>query len=419
MTLLLIVYRSLRQHALSTLVTAGSLALAGGLLMTVWMVKAQAQKSFLQTTTAFDAVLGARGSKLQLVLNAVFHLEASPGNLAWQDYEFIRRQPAVRRPSRSRSATTSGDTGSSGRPRALQRRGIRAGEELTVHARRPAVPGDAKEAVVGSFAAGRLGLGVGRHVPPVPRPRLRPARPSTPRPTRWSASSNPTNTPLDRVILIPIKGVQTMSGHDPRAATDISAVLIKLRSPTAGFMLDIMINKQGNRLTLAYPIGAILADLFSKISWFDRVLALVAYIVALVAAASVLASIYNSMNARKRDIAILRSLGARRRLVFGAVVAESACIGALGAVAGFGVYVVLFAAVARIIRAQTGVVLSLAELHPVLALAPGGPDRPVRPRWHRSGGQGLPAARWRRTWRRFPSEIGPLTKHCVMVGCGK
>jgi len=182
----------------------------------------------------------------------------------------------------------------------------------------------------------------------------------------------PTNTPLDRVILIPIKGVQTMSGHDPRAATDISAVLIKLRSPTAGFMLDIMINKQGNRLTLAYPVGAILAELFDKISWFDRVLALVAYLVALVASASVLASIYNSMNSRKRDIAILRALGARRRLVFGAVVAESACIGAMGALAGFGVYIVLFAAVARVIRAQTGVVLSLSEFHPVLVLAPAG-----------------------------------------------
>jgi putative ABC transport system permease protein len=96
MTLLLIVYRSLRQHAFSTFITAASLALAGGLLMTVWMVKAQAQKSFLQTTTAFDAVLGARGSKLQLVLNSIFHLEASPGNLAWQDYEYIRRQPAVK-----------------------------------------------------------------------------------------------------------------------------------------------------------------------------------------------------------------------------------------------------------------------------------------------------------------------------------
>jgi putative ABC transport system permease protein len=225
--------------------------------------------------------------------------------------------------------------------------------------------------VAGSFAAGRLGLKVGDT--------FHPFHGLAYDPTAQHADVftvvgilKPTNTPLDRVILIPIKGVQTMSGHDPRAATDISAVLIKLRSPTAGFMLDIMINKQGNRLTFAYPVGAILADLFGKISWFDQVLALVAYLVAFVAAASVLASIYNSMNARKRDIAILRALGARRRLVFGAVVAESACIGALGAVAGFAVYVILFASVAKIIRAQTGVVLSIGELHPVLALAPAG-----------------------------------------------
>jgi putative ABC transport system permease protein len=58
--------------------------------------------------------------------------------------------------------------------------------------------------------------------------------------------------------------------------------------------------------------------------------------------------------------------------VFGAVVVESACIGALGALVGFGVYGVLFAFVAHVIRAQTGVVLSLTEFHPVLVLAPAG-----------------------------------------------
>src|SRR5471032_1676615 len=96
MTLPLIIYRSLRQHALSTFITAGSIALASGLLMTVWMVKTQSQTAFTQTNAGFDAVLGARGSKLQLVLNAIFHLEASPGNLAYADYEFIKRHPAVK-----------------------------------------------------------------------------------------------------------------------------------------------------------------------------------------------------------------------------------------------------------------------------------------------------------------------------------
>jgi putative ABC transport system permease protein len=95
-TLPLVIYRSLRQHALSTVVTAGSIALACGLLMSVWMVKAQSERNFSSTTGGFDAVLGARGSKLQLVLNAIFHLEASPGNLSWSDYQDIKRNRAVK-----------------------------------------------------------------------------------------------------------------------------------------------------------------------------------------------------------------------------------------------------------------------------------------------------------------------------------
>ena len=95
MTLGRIVLKSLRQHALSTAVTACSIALAAGLLMAVWAVKSQSQETFKQVTGGFDAVFGARSSKLQLVLNAVFHLEASPANIASKDFEAIRKHPAV------------------------------------------------------------------------------------------------------------------------------------------------------------------------------------------------------------------------------------------------------------------------------------------------------------------------------------
>jgi putative ABC transport system permease protein len=161
-----------------------------------------------------------------------------------------------------------------------------------------------------------------------------------------------------------------MSGHDPNVATDVSAVLIQLRSPTAGFRLDMMYNRQGNRLTFAYPIGAIVADLFSKIGWFDQVLTLVAYLVALVSAAGVLVAIYNSMASRRRDVAILRSLGARRRTVFSAVVLEAASIGLIGMVGSFAVYLAIASTVAAIIRAQTGVVLNPWTYDPVMVWAP-------------------------------------------------
>src|SRR5579862_8161498 len=90
-----IVWKSLRQHALSTCVTALCVALAAGLLMSVWSVEDQSQSAFTGVNAGFDAVLGARGSKLQLVLNAIFHLESSPGNLPWSDFLDIQKNPNV------------------------------------------------------------------------------------------------------------------------------------------------------------------------------------------------------------------------------------------------------------------------------------------------------------------------------------
>src|ERR1044071_484575 len=337
MTLPLIIYRSLRQHALSTFITAGSIALACGLLMCVWMVKTQSQTAFTQTTTGFDAVLGARGSKLQLVLNAIFHLEASPGNLAASDYLDIQENPNVQ----LAVPIAVGDN----------YRGYRlVGTTLDMFEKTECSPGkhfavepggnlfdtSRREAVVGSFAARKLGLKPGDTFHPF-HGLIFDERNQHSETYVVVGVLQPSNTPADRVIWIPLEGIQRMSGHDPQSATDVSAVLVKLKgeSGAAGFMLDLMYNKQGNRLTFAWPIGSVVADLFNKIGWFDRVLALVSYLVALVAAGSILTSIYNSMNERRREIAILRALGARRTTVFSAIILEAASIAGLGMIAGY------------------------------------------------------------------------------------
>ncbi len=370
MTLPLIVYRSLRQHALSTLVTAASIALACGLLLTVWMVRVQTQSAFVDTTTAFDAVLGARGSKLQLVLNAIFNLEASPGNVSAADYQAIKRHPAVK----TAIPIAVGDNYFGWRivgtvPELFTGVQYARGKSYALVSGGRLFDPEKREAVVGAFVARRLALKVGDTFKPYHGLAFNPNEQHDDVYTVVGLLA-PTNTPADRVIWIPIEGVQTMAGHDPAAATQVSAVLVQFRAPAAGMMLDVKYNRQGDRLTLAYPVGSIIADLFSKIGWLDQVLAIVAYLVALVAGASVLASIYASMNARRRDIAILRSLGARRCTVFGAVIAEAAVIGTLGAVAGLAVYVGLFGGVAGVIRAQTGVALDVVHWHPVVVLCP-------------------------------------------------
>jgi len=369
MMLFNLIYRSLRQHALSTVVTAASIALAAGLLLTVWVVKTQSQAVFAATNSGFDAVLGARGSKLQLVLNAIFHLEASPGNLAAAEVEAIRRHPAVR----TAIPIAVGDNHQGwrivGTPPSFFAVEYLPGKKYAVAASGKLFTAGTREAVVGAFAARRLGWKVGDTFQPYHGlaydPRAKHEEVYT-----VVGLLEPTGTPVDRVVWIPLEGVQTMGGHDPRTASDVSAVLIQLRAPAAGLMLDMMINKQGNKLTFAYPIGAIVADLFNKISWADRVLTLIAWLVAAVAAGSVLVSIYNSMSARARDIAILRALGARRRTVFGAVVGEAAAIGLLGSAAGFAVFAGLAGFVASLIRAQTGVVLEPLQWNPVFWWGP-------------------------------------------------
>src|SRR5687768_3910255 len=95
MTIGLIVRKSLRQHALSTTITALSIGLAGALLMSIWVIKDQSHETFTRFDGGFDAVVGARSSKLQLVLNAIFHLEASPANIEWADYLALTNHPGV------------------------------------------------------------------------------------------------------------------------------------------------------------------------------------------------------------------------------------------------------------------------------------------------------------------------------------
>jgi len=372
MTIPHIVAKSLRQHLVSTLVSAVAIALAGGLLMAVWVMRQEANRTFTSVSGGFDAVLGTRSSKLQLVLNAIFHLEDSPGNISAEDVELVRRNPNVSlalpiavgdnyRGYRLVGTTTQLFDGLDYAPGRTYR---------VLPPGRPFDP-EAKEAVVGSFVARKLGLQVGDSFHPF-HGLIYDERKQHAETFVVTGLLEPTGTPADRVIWIPLAGLQRMSGHDPRVATDVSAVLIRLKegNPMAGFQMDMLFNKRGNKFTFAWPIGAILARLFDKVAWFDRILALVCYLVVIVATASILASIYNSMNERRREIAILRALGARRATIFGAVVVESAAIAAVGMLFGFLVYGAIVLVASGIIRAQTGVIIEPLAWHPVLGTAP-------------------------------------------------
>ena len=385
-TLIFLARHSLRRHAMSTIVTALSAALAVGLTLSVFGLAAQTRAAFMGGAGGFDAVLGARGSQLQLVLNAVFQLETSPGNIPWSLYETIKADPRISEAvpyavgDNYYGFRILGTTltvrdelrNSSGRPMELESNGQWFNEEN-------------REGVVGSVAARQCGLKIGDTFRPYHGLAFNPMMQHE-EVYQVVGILKPSNTPIDRVIFIPLDGFYRIKGHVLRGSgknfvpkadqpipdedKELSSVLLKLKDPQAGFNLDYTINKQGKVATLAWPIGRVMIDLFNRLGWMSRILALVAYLVMVVAACSILAALHNTMRERRREFAILRALGAKRRTVFASVVIEAAAIAALGALGGYLVYGLLFFLAAGLVRAQTGVVVDPFFFHPALVAVP-------------------------------------------------
>lgn len=384
--LLLIVRRSLRQHALSTAVTALAVALASGLVMSVFSINRQTYDAFTGGNAGFDAVLGARGSQLQLVLNSIFHLETSPGNIPWRLYQTIKADPGVE----LAVPYAVGDNFHGYRIVGTSEEMFTKFQYQQGRMFQP-LPGGrffsetAQEAVVGNVVADRMNLKIGDVINPYHGLIFDEERKHQDEYTVVGILE-PTNSPSDRVVWIPIEGIYRMSGHVlrgtgrnfkptegeaiPEEHREVSAVMLKLTDPQAGIYLDQMINRQGNQATLAWPIGRVMADLFDKIGWVNRILELVAYLVVVVAAGTILASLYNTMNERRREFAILRSLGARKGTVFSAIVMEATAITALGTLGGYVVYAAILGSAYVIVRQQTGVVLDVFRMDAALWLTP-------------------------------------------------
>ena len=383
----LIVRKSLRQHLLSTIVTVFSLALGSGLVMAVFSVNRQAYDTMTGGTAGFDAVLGARGSELQLVLNTVFHLETSPGNIPWAMYQEMKDDPRVQ----LAIPYAVGDNFHNFRIVGTTEEIFTEFEYVEGRKFEVESPGRffdplRQEVVVGSVVAQRLGLKIGDVIQPYHGLDFD-ERQKHKAEYAVVGILRPTNSPSDRVLWIPIEGIFRMDGHvlrgtgtnyhpDPNEVIpdehkEVSAVMLKFSGgPRTGMFFDQMINLQGKAATLAYPVAESMIQFFEKMGWVNRILEMVAYLVVVVGAGSVLASIYNTMNERRREFAILRSLGARRTTVFAAIVTESSTIALLGALFGLFVYFAILIATAWLLQRNVGVVLDPWSYHPALWLTP-------------------------------------------------
>ncbi len=143
----------------------------------------------------------------------------------------------------------------------------------------------------------------------------------------------------------------------PEEQKEITAMLVRCTDPFASMSLNQAIN-EGNVAQAVEPIKVIYGLLESFVGPIQGVLLVLTALIVVVAGIGIMVSIYNSMNDRRRDIAVMRALGANRTTVWLVILVESILLSLAGGVAGFLLGHLLIGAASPIIETRTGVAIS-------------------------------------------------------------
>lgn len=318
----------------------------------------------------FNAVLGARGSSFQLVLNSIFHLDTSPGNIPWKFYTQLKNNPSIE----SAAPFAVGDNYYGYRIIGTTTDWFSAYQDGISFHKGKAFNPERGEAVLGATVAHKMKLKLGDIIHPYHGLQFnRSHKHNTP--YKVVGIMNTTNTPADRIVLIPIDGFFRMEGHVlqgggktytpqkgvsiPDKHKELSAVLLKIGNPMMGMILDQTINRQGKVATLAFPIAKEVMLFYEKMGWILIILKGIAIITLIVSSLGLLAAISNTMNERRQEFAILRALGAKRSFLLKALVSQTFFITLGGIIFGFTVYAILMQAVNQWLKNEVGLHFSI------------------------------------------------------------
>lgn len=331
--------------------TVFAIAVSVALLLGVQMLRTSAKDGFAGTISGTDLVVGARSGPINLLLYAVFRVGEPTANVSWATYELVARHrdvawtvPLSLGDSHRGYRVVGTDAGYFAHYRYAGGRPLRFAEGTAFRADDDVVLGrDVADALgyrLGSRVVLAHGIGAGSFLQHETRP------------LRVVGILERTGTPVDRTVhvsLAALDKVHSGAGGSPASAVpqaahaSISAFLVGMKSRDTVLVMQRALNEyRGEALQAVIP-GVALAQLWSIVGVADRVLLMVAACVALAGLLGMLAAILTSLNERRREMAILRSVGARPRHIFGLLMLEAGVLALAGAACGLALaYALLF-----------------------------------------------------------------------------
>lgn len=345
MSIFKIVYKNLKQRSLASLLTIFSIMLGVSLVVAIIILRQESEDAFNQTATGYELIVGPKGSPLQLTLNTVYQIGYPIQNMPYETYELLKNDKRVK----LAIPYVFGDNYENFRlvgtvPEIFTEFDFKKGIKFKFKEGNYFT--NDFEAVIGNETAQKTGLKTGdTFTGSHGIESYEGAEKHEEHKFKVTGILEKTFTPVDRVIFVPMNSIWELH-HNEEAHNDIdssenknktiTSILLSLKNPVYFDLLRRQINDnkyEGINAQAVLPVFEI-KQLFDIIGNINSILLVIAYLVIFVAAISVMVSLYNSMNERKRDIAIMRSLGAGRFTIMKIIILEGAFISLAGGVLG-------------------------------------------------------------------------------------
>ncbi len=380
MAILGLAWKSLRNRRFTAALTLASIALSVALLVGVERVRTETRASFANTISGTDLIVGARSGAVQLLLYAVFRIGSPTNNLSWQSLQDIAAHPKV-------AWVVPLSLGDSHRgfrvlgtsAEFFQRYRYARGRGLTFAQGGPFV--DLYDAVLGSQVAQKLGYRLGDAIVVAHGAGDVAFARHDDKPFRVAGILAPTGTPVDRTVHVGLEAIEAIHidwqggaqvpGHTisaqaarsmeltPKAVT---AALVGLRSKVATFQVQRFVNDYSAEPLTAILPGVALAELWGLVGVAEGALLVVSACVVVVGLFGMLTALLTGLNERRRELAILRSVGARPAQVFALIMGEAAFLTLLGVALGLGLLYLALALGRPLVEAHWGIHLGIGGL---------------------------------------------------------
>jgi len=374
-----IAWRSAWNRRFTLALTVFSIALSTFLLLGVERIRTELRENFASSVSGTDLIVGARTGSTQLLLYSVFRIGAATNNISWKSVQALQAHPGV-------DWVVPLSLGDSHRGFAVLATStdyftrFRYGDRQTLKLREGKPFSELFDAVVGAEVADKLGYHVGQKITLAHGSGELNVAEHADKPFTVVGVLARTGTPVDRTVHIGLAAMEAIHlewvGGAPMPGVkipaeqvrkfdltpkNVTAALVGLKNRAAVFGVQRWISTYTGEPLMAILPGVALDELWSVIGIGENALLLMSALVALVSLAGLVSVVMAGLNERRRELAVLRAVGAGLRHVLALLALEGALVTVLGVLLGVTMAVLGIALLSPWLQAQFGLTLSLSE----------------------------------------------------------